>query len=295
MTRRRQDGGDGAKIAALQRLPAGSPAQVSAATTLLRAGRTVDAISAALHVLREADPPGLRAAVLAKYTERDADGVKRDPGGLIRIALLETLRPLALPDDTPLLERATQTYEFLFGEATGDLRAAGLLVLNEVDHELAAYHCVRLLVDGYTSTMSGEPALTAARILAAQGQRLPLYAYLTQATGAVADVTAECLRSQVALPASLLPPLIERYLASEDEIVLLGLFDLLLARDDRAMYRDTIIDFLRATRLLAIFRSLVSTLVAGRDETTIAQLAILAEEEPDATKRAILREALSWR
>jgi hypothetical protein len=295
MTRRRQDGGDGAKIAALQVLPPGSPEQVRAATTLLRDGRTVDAISAALVVLRPANPPGLRAALLAKYAERDADGVKRDPGGLIRIALLEALRPLALPDDTPLLERATQTYEFLFGEATGDLRSAGLLALNEVDHELAAYHCVRLLVDGYTSTMSGEPALTAARILAAQGQQLPLYAYLTQAAATVTDVTAECLRSQVALPASLLPPLIERYIASEDEIVLLGLFDLLLARDDRDAHRDTIIDFLRTTHLLAIFRSLVSTLVAGRDEATIAELASLAEEEPEATKRAILREALSWR
>lgn len=295
MTGRRRGGNEATLLAALAALEADSPARVGAATKLLRAARTPDATQAALTVLSEDAPVGLRAELLAKYAECDADGVKRDPGGAIRIMLLEVLRPLVLPEDTPLLERAAQTYEFLFGEATGDLRAAALLTLNEIDHELAAFHCVRLLVDPYTSTMSGEPALTAVRILAAQEQLLPLYAYVTQASATVADVTAEALRSLVLLPPSLVPPLIARYRDSEDDIVLLGLFDLLLARDDRDEYRETIFDLLSATKQPTIYYSLVATLVAGRDETTMARLVALSETEHDATKRAILREALAWR
>lgn len=286
---------DAARIAALRALPAGSAAQLQSAVALLGGARTLDATRVALVVLTAAPYAGLRPLLLEKYAACDLDGVKHDPGGLIRSALLATLRPLALPDDTPLLERAATTYEFLFGEATGDLRAAALLTLNEVDDRLAAYHCVRLLVDQYTSIMSGEPALTAARILAAQGQLLPLYAYVTQVARTVADVTAECLRSLTALPASLLPPLVARYRDSEDEIVLLGLFDLLLARDDRDEQRDAILNFLGTTTLHSIYHYLVSALIAGRDDAAISALADLAETERDPEKRVILREALALR
>lgn len=286
---------DTAKVARLQALPVGSAAQVRAASVLLQTARTLEATQIALGVLTAAPSVELRPLLLAKYAACDADGVKNDPGGLIRIVLLQALRPLVLPEDTALLERAASTYEFLFGEATGDLRAAALLVLNEADDRLASFHCVRLLVDQYTSIMSGEPAVTAVRILASQGQLLPLYAYVTQGAGMVADVIAECLRGLTALPPSLLPPLVARYAANEDEIVLLGLFDLLLARDDRDEYRDTIVTFLRTTTLHNIFRYLVSVLVAGRDPIATAALVALADVEHDPLKREILRDALELR
>lgn len=286
---------DAAKVARLQALPAGSAEQVRAAAALLQAARTLEATHIALGVLDATPSVALRPLLLAKYAACDADGVKHDPGGLIRIALLEMLRPLVLPEDTALLERAATTYEFLYGEATGDLRAAALLVLNEADDRLVSFHCVRLLVDEYTSIMSGEPAVTAARILAAQGQLLPLYAYVTQASRTVADVVAECLRGLPALPASLLPPLVVRYAASEDEIVLLGLFDLLLARDDRDEYRDTLLAFLQTTSLHNIFRYLVSALIAGRDTSAVDALVALADVERDPLKREIVREALELR
>jgi hypothetical protein len=252
-------------------------------------------VAAALKVLTARPPADLRTLLLAKYAACDADGVKRDPGGLIRIQLLGALRPLALPEDTPLLERAAATYEFLFGEATGDLRAAALLALNEADDRLAEFHCVRLLIDEYTSVMSGEPALTAARILASHGQILPLYAYVTQAQRTVADVIAECVRSLATIPASLLPSLVERYRASEEEIVLLGLFDLVLAHEARAGYTDFLFEFLRDTPHHNIYRYLVSVLIAGRDAALIDRLAALAEAERDPEKRTILREALALR
>jgi hypothetical protein len=252
-------------------------------------------IKAALAVLGAREAPGLRPLLLRKYAHCAGDPARRDQGGGLRSLILRTLRPLATKDDIPLLERAASTYEFLFGEAAGDLRAAALIVLNEVDDRLASFHCVRLLIDPRTSIMSGEPAVTAARILAAQGQHLPLYNYLLQGSGGVADVRAECLRSLTTLPASLLPPLVERFIAGEDEIVLLGLFDLLLARPDRADYLPPILDFLRETRLYNSYRYLISAIVASRDAAFIASLGPLLAAEHDLQKRALLEEALALR
>jgi hypothetical protein len=267
--------------------------------------------AAKLDALRDlADRPAERAAyatrlvqqgknpevvLAARYAFCDANGARRDPGGTLRAALLRALRPIADADDLPLLERAVTTYEFLYGEAAGDLRAAGLLTLNQVDDELAGYHAVRLLTDEHTSTMSGEPAVTAVRLLAAQRQFLPLYAYVTRAGGTIGDVTAECLRTLTALPPSLLREVVERYRESQDEIVLLGLFDLLLAHPAGGSYRDLLIVFLRTTPLLNIYRYLVTTLVAGRHEEMIGQLRALAEVERHPGKAALLREALALR
>ena len=149
--------------------------QAAYAVRLLDKERDVDVVLAALAVIAEREDPTLRPALLRKYAYCDANGMRRDPGGTVRIAL-RALRPIALPEDVALFERAVSTYEFLFGEATGDLRAAGLLALDEADAVLAGYHCVRLLDDPYTSIMSGEPASTAVRVLASQKQLLPLYA-----------------------------------------------------------------------------------------------------------------------
>ena len=209
--------------------------------------------------------------------------------------MLHALRPIAQPEDAPLLLRAAATYEFLFGEAASDLRAAGLLVLNEVDEVLAGYRAVLLLTDPYTDVMSGEPAVTAVRVLASQELLPPLYAYLLEdgERRAVADVVAECLRSLGALPPALLPPLIERHGASGDEIVLLGLFDLLLGREDRGAHLAFVERFLRDTHLPNIYHSVVTALVASREAPMLALVERLAEAEKDRRKAEVLREALA--
>ncbi len=283
------------KLARLAAAPPYTAAQLDYAAQCFEKDADTAVIKAALAVLAAGEYPGLRPLLLGKFRYCAADPMRRDQGGGIRSLILQALRPLVQPDDIPLLERAASTYEFLFGEAAGDLRAAALVTLNEIDDRLATYHCVRLLIDPHTSIMSGEPAVTAARILAVQGQPLPLYAYLIREQGGVADVLAECLRHLSALPASLLPPLVERYIASDDEIVLLGLFDLLLARADRAEYQTALLDFLRATTLYNTYRYLISAIVASREEAFIAALAALYPTERDQGKRAMLKEALSLR
>ena len=251
----------------------------------------MDLALAALAVIKEREDVRLRPALLRKYTALDADGVRRDPGGVVRTATLKALRPVALPEDVVLAERAVATYEFLYGEAAGDLRGAGLLLLNEVDPPLAGFHSVRLLDDQYTSIMSGEPAVTAARVLAAQGQVLPLYAYVMRDEPAVADVVGEGLRSLGAMPPSLLPAVVKKYRTSKSEIVLLGLFDLLLASDARPAYLPFIFDFLQSTTLYNLYRYLLIVLVTGHDPDIMEQIEAMARRERDPTKREIWREA----
>lgn len=276
----------------LRRLAADPPAQAELAARLL-SERNAEVQLAALRVLIDRPDPAWRLALLKAYAPLQAGGSRRDPGGAVRAAVLRALAPVALLEDAPLLEQAATTYEFLFGEAAGDLRAAAIQALDQVDHRLAGFHAVRLLTDQHTSIMSGEPAVTAARLLAGRGQALPLYAYVVRAEAPLGDVAAECLRGLTALPASLLPGLLGRYRDSTDEILLLGLFDLLLAHEARDEYRQVILDFLRETRLLALYRSLVVTLVTTRDESWVAALEALAGEEPDPRKQEYLREALA--
>jgi hypothetical protein len=98
-------------------------------------------------------------------------------------------------------------------------------------------------VDEYTSPMSGEPAVSAARLLESQGQLLSLYSYLFAQHSHRAEVEAECLRNLSRAPASIMETVLSHYSTqtsigtgvpvprheTKDDVVLLGLFDLVLA------------------------------------------------------------------
>ena len=79
------------------------------------------------------------------------------------------------------------------------------------------------------------------------------------------------------------------------DLVLLGLIDLLLAHETRAAHLPFLLDFLRETTLYNIYRYLVATLVAGRDEAALAALKAMEPTETNERKRAMLREALALR
>ncbi|MDP9351310.1 MAG: hypothetical protein M3P51_07200 [Chloroflexota bacterium] len=264
-------------------------------TALLASERNPEVAGAAIRVLGEALNPAVRHALLAKYHYLDANGARRDPGGTLRAAILNALRPILSLEDVALLERAVTMFEFLCGEAAGDLRSAGLVLLNEVDGELAGYHAVRLLSDQHTSITSGEPAVTAVRVLATQAQLLPLYGYVMGESQGISDVISECLRNLVTLPERLLRELLEKYVHSEDEIVLLGVFDLLLARPFGEQHTELILNFVRDTTILNIHRYPVSVLVQGGRPQVIAAPREITAREADPRRLGILHEALSLR
>jgi len=291
-----------AKLERLRALDEGSPERVEYALELAAAESTQDVLQAALDELAAADDPRARAVLLDRFVSLTDGKGGPDPGCYLRVALVRALRYLARPDDAAALERGVTTYEFMppftgptRGEVAAGLRSVALVTLNEVDETLAGYHATRMLTDRYTSPMSGEPALTAVQVLAAQGHTLPLYGYVLDEGRGVSEVLGESLRNLTPLPASLLPPLVERFGDSRDEIVLLGLFDLLLTHETRARYDEVVLDFLRATRFYNIFRYLVSAIVASRRADLTARLEAMAANEPDRVKAEILRDALALR
>jgi len=283
------------------------------AMELLDQERGNQVVSAALAAVTATAPPGARPVLLRLYDYYDAAGVKRDAGGHLRTAILSALLPIAHPADWTLAEHATKTYEFLppkHEESATGLRAAGLVLLNNLDPVLASYHCVRLLIDPHTSHMSGEPAVSAVRLLAKQvsplpyqGHLLPLYVYvldsLLGSRESVPEAVGECLRSLTKAPASVVDGLFAQYTAysprtrrltyeTKDDVELAGLFDLLLEHATRDSYLNFLEEFLRTTQRYEVYRYLVTMIVAGHQPKTWIMLLEEARREQDQRKVEIL-------
>lgn len=275
------------QLKALDALPA---QQTALAIELLETHRSSQVVQAAAEVL-EGHPDRAAGPALRKQYDNWFD--RRDPGGLIRSALLRALRPVADVDDIPRFERALWTYEFRSGdEIAGSLRAQGLLGTDDLDAELGAYHATRLLSDHRTSSMSGEPAITAARVLGARGNGLPLYGYVLQGSGGIPEVTGECLRGLVCLPAVLLQPLVDKYLDDRSETILAGLFDLILGHPAGLSLQRVVTDFLKPTQSLDMYRYIVSAAVAGRRTEWWPILLAHAVIQREPRRVAILLETL---
>lgn len=295
-----------ARLRQLDALASTPEEQARYALELLQTDRSVQVVAAAIDIFVGQREPAARPTLLRLYAFYDADWLRRDPGGQLRSAILKALRHTATRDDLPLLERAATTYEFMppgRSECAEAIRAAAVVTMNEVDDELASYHCARLLaearlrpaVDEVTRPQSGEPAATAIRVLASQSRLLPLYSYVLQPEGSYAEVVSEALRCLIGLPESLLPPLVERLRETDDEIVLLGLFDLILGHEASATFADFVGDFLRTTRQYDVYRYLVAAIVASRSKELLTQLLLAAEETHDRHKVEALIELLAVR
>lgn len=277
------------RLAQLQQLTGAAQAALAAETVARE--KDVRAVRAALTVLTERPTLSARAALIGRFEHLMADGVKRDAGTYLRAAILAALRPVALPEDAPLLERAARTYEFLpptRSEEAHQLRSAALVTLNEVEPRLAGLHAVRLLADPHTSPLSGEPALTAARLLAAQEQLLPLYFYALHQAAPQSDVLAECLKSLAGLPEALALELVMRHGVSQDEVVLVGVVDLALEFEPV----DWVRGLMAATRKYAVYHYLVTRLATSHAPRWWALLAEAAANERDERKLALIEEAL---
>ncbi|MCP4164699.1 MAG: hypothetical protein GY759_02255 [Chloroflexi bacterium] len=267
------------------------------AITYLTPKQRRDTQLAAIDVLIEYPTPEAHDSLFKLYTYYASHGPKRDPGAYMRHAILRALRPVTTLSDVPLLLDAVSTYEHLppgFQEEAKLLRAGAIVILNELDDELAAYHAARLLVDGETDPMSGEPALVATKVLAPQNQMVTLYAYAMQATGeAVPEVVSECLRSLTNCPEALLPGILERYRESEINIVRIGLFDLLIQHDSGPLALEYLADSLLGADDLDVYQYLVITMISARQQALTDLIVQSASVEYDRQKLDILRESLS--
>lgn len=237
--------------------------------------------------------PRIRQVIGEKYARLNAEPRRRDSGCFQRMALVRGLRGRTTADDIGLLEIALWTREIIGRfDAASDLRASALVTLTEVDPALACFHAVRLLGDAHE--MSGEPAVTAARLLAMREELLPLYG-LVAAGGGTADVQAECLRGLIGLPVSLVSRLLDHYRDEKDATVLVGLFDLILGHASRADFAGFVASFLDRTQSIDLYRFVVSSIVASRDPVLIALLRRPDGPRENSPKGGILREALELR
>jgi hypothetical protein len=282
-------------IEQLHSLAADPPQQASYAASLLDGKHGKDILQAALAVLAEHPQHSAREPILRLYAHYAANKGVRDQGGYFRRSLLEALRPLARRDDAELLAQAAATYEFWppdFAEDAVLLRAAGLVALAEVDDEAARFHAARLLVDPYVQPMSGEPAVTAARVLGALGELTVLWSYvMAEHPPQLAEVVAECLRQLLTLPVSLLPGLIERFGPQTPLTSRLGLVHLLINHQAGPQGRDYLLRQLQETRDADIYRYIVMSMVAAGREPLLADLLESAKTLQDRNKLAVLAEA----
>lgn len=270
-------------------------AQAAYAASLLGGQHGKDIMQAALAVLAERPDPAAREPILRLFARYSADKGVRDQGAYFRRSLLDALRPLAVRADADLLAQAAASYEFWppdFAEDAVLLRAAALVALAEVDEEQARFHAARLLVDPYVQPMSGEPAMTAARVLGILGEQTVLWSYIFgQEPPRFPEVTGECLRQLVVLPESFLPALIERYREKPPSPVLLGLVDLLINHHSGPHGREYLVRQLQAARDADIYRYIAMTMVASGKPPLFEDLLAHAKATQDKRKLVILADA----
>jgi len=257
-------------------------AQVELGLALLGRAGNPEAIATAVGTLGDSADPRIRQVIGQKYAALNAQPRRRDSGCFQRTALVRALRGRATTDDVALIETALWTVEIIgrFDAAT-DLRAEG---------RLAGFHAVRLLSDAHE--MSGEPAVTAAKLLALREQLLPLYG-LVSSRGGTPEVQAECLRGLTTLPVSLVARLLQQYHDERDSTIVLGLFDLLLGHASRAEFAGFIASFLDRTQSIDLYRFVVNSIVASRDPALSLLLRRPDGPGENSPKGKVLREALA--
>lgn len=279
----------------LQALAADPDAQAAFALSLVHHKQPRNVQQAALKVLAAHPAPQGRPTLLEQYAWYMGDGPKRDPGAYLRGALLAALRPVALPADLALAVQAVETYEFLppgFKEEGALLRAGGLLIVADLDGQVARFQAARLLGDEFNEPMSGEPGMTAIRVLASFDEGLPLYQYAVgSATGKLPELVSECLRSLTSLPVQLVPSLVARFSATDDPAIKVGMWDLLI------QHRAGPQEIPLLTRALATEPDLdiLRYLAIGMLTTHRRELVDLVKQQARRAQRqraAVLREAL---
>lgn len=261
------------------------------AVDLVERSHDLEVLRAALAVLAGEQDPTLRPMLHRKYAWCESSPTRRDWSGFIRAGIVRALHPIVSLDDEALLIRAMTTYQMQgMYELCAELRTAALLTMNDLDPGTAALFAARFLTDPLTS-FSGEPAVTAMRVLAIQQRLEPVFALASWQEGS-GQVVGEALRTLVDLRPELVDLLIERHRDVEDPQVQIGLLDLLLNHRERPRWHDTILERVVTASDLDVYQISVTSVVASRDEHLIRVLRSLVDDERDVRRRDILQHAL---
>ncbi|HEX5480723.1 MAG TPA: hypothetical protein VFY79_13490 [Dehalococcoidia bacterium] len=137
---------------------------------------------AALDTLLAHPDASARPMLRSMFFDLDEDGLKRDQGAIMRIAIVRILRALGDARDADVALAACDTYEIAFGEdIAASLRAHGLMLLADLAPDRFPFIAVEHLED---RGPNGEPANTAFQLLAGSGNHAAIYQWLLGANPA---------------------------------------------------------------------------------------------------------------
>jgi len=293
-----------AEVARLRLLQSTDPAgAVAFAIELIGRYREHRALEPALAALGDEPPAAAQLPLRTRYLDLAEGGDRFDQDCALRVAIVRALRGLDSRSDDDLAEAAARTVQIRLGvDVAQALRAEGLLLLAESSPERADLLAAALLLDPHTSAFSGEPAVTAMRVLARRGQLLPIWSVVHRpgvlsGGGAAADVIAQAFASLRALPADLQLEALGAHLAhartlgEEGEAVALVAAEAVVLNELADGY-GLVVDLLRESANLNLFRYLVLTAARGRDPALRLELERLRRGERDERRREVLDEAL---
>jgi len=270
--------------------------QAAYAMALLDQRNGAETVLTALQALQRTPLPAAREPLWQLYHYYSERGQRQDPAAYLRAAILRALREIVLPADIEQLASVTNTFVFPppdFKEEGAMLRSTALLALNELEDELGRYHAVRLLANEHTDAMSGEPALTAAKVLATHNEMLPLYFYVMQdGARTLPEVVSACLSNLVTLRADLVPGLVARYQESANEVILVGLFDLLLNHQAGPQAMPFLEQFLASSPHFDAYRYLVVTMATSGKGALLDLLLDASHLITDRRRGTLLLEGL---
>lgn len=215
------------------------------------------------------------AALRGLYDDFDRDGAKKDPGGNVRVEVLRALWHLRSQDDLALAFRARSTFERTLQGNGEMIRAAGLALLGVLDPGRGAVEAVLVLgrddadLLKASSAMTGEPALTAVRLLASLGESNAVLLYVLSGKAPNSDVTGEALRGLATLDAGVLEPILMDLARSDDDGLLVAVCDVLVEIPSSPSVETIVRTLLDSPARGEVYQFLVSSIVASRREDLI--------------------------
>lgn len=185
---------------------------VALAIQILARERVHRALEPVLSLLREQPTGAARPALIACYHDFVANDLRLDQGCALRIGIVRVLRAMNAAylgpsdDDMVVATAAIHTVQRLppsMIDVAQGLRAEGLMLMTELDPTQADYRAVELLHDPHRALNSGEPTVSAVRVLAARGHTLPIWAMVRQ-PDVHPEVFAQVISSSRGVPRNLL-------------------------------------------------------------------------------------------
>lgn len=250
-------------------------------------------LAAALRALSTGVRTEDHEALIELYAHLDGDGRRRDAGGAVRVEVLKVLWHLRNGEDEELARHAATTREVSLNGNGEMIRAAGIALLGVLDPPAAGMLAAQMLGAGDADRMTAQPALTAANLLAAQGEftALALYAHASVRSGPP-EVVAECLRGLVRVPALQIVGLLEDFARSGDECLLLGLCDFIVEHAPDPVTSDLARRVFGLKEQDEIYAYLATATVASRREDLLDAFLTAIKTETDRTRLKIAAQAL---